>query len=66
MYAKGKGIPQNFIQVYAWFSLAYGEKSPKEFEAVKKELTATQLKQAKKLAGELQQSIDQNVTLENG
>ncbi len=58
MYAKGKGVPQDFVQAYVWFRLGYGDKYSKAFEEVKNKLTETQLEQAQTLVKEMRTRIE--------
>ena len=54
--AKGKGVPQDNVRAYAWFSIAatqevYGGKKGKDIDA--KLMTPTQIAKAQKLSSEL-------------
>ena len=56
MYAKGRGVPQDYVIAHMWFSLAVGrsvEKAAKDREIVATQMTPAQIAEAQKLASDL-------------
>ena len=60
MYYHGKGVPQDFVEAYAWFSVAARgwEFAVVQREEVAGKLTPEQLLQAQKRATDLLKKID--------
>ena len=59
MYANGVGVPENFIRAYIWWSMAktQGNKNAaKGIDALKPELTSTQITTAQALAAKCYES----------
>jgi len=53
MYAKGDGVPQDYVRAHMWFSLsaARGEKiAVKTLEMAERQMTPAQITEAQKLA----------------
>jgi hypothetical protein len=60
IYALGLGVPQDNIRAYAWLSLAYSngyEKSKDTILILNKEMTASEMQQAKIEAAKLSKNI---------
>jgi len=62
LYAKGKGVPQNWAEAYAWLSLAsaggdWAELYTKERDKIAKKMTAQQIEVGKKRFSELSVTI---------
>ena len=55
MYAKGEGVPENYIKAYMWVSLAaaFGYKDEKKAkEVLKKRMSSEQIAEAQRLSSE--------------
>jgi uncharacterized protein len=53
MYAEGRGVPQDYVRAYMWFSLsaAQGEqRAVKTLEIAERRMTPAQISEAQKLA----------------
>ena len=54
MYAKGEGVPQDYVQAHMWFSLsaAQGDGATKNRDIIAAKMTPAQIAEAQKLARE--------------
>ena len=55
MYANGRGVPEDDVQAYAWFSIvaAQGNEKAKKYKGIiEKKMTRSQVAEAQKLARE--------------
>ncbi len=55
MYERGRGVPQDYVQAYRWYTLAggHGNDLAEEFKTLsEKSMTLDQLAEAQRLAGE--------------
>ena len=63
MYGTGRGMPQDFIRAYAWYSVAaaHGEDTARvNRDLLAEKMTASQLERAQTLAQELAERIADN------
>ena len=61
MYAKGEGVPEDYVKAYAWFNLAAAqgaEDAIKNKDLLRPRMTAEQVAEAQKLAAELFKRIE--------
>ena len=61
MYDKGEGVPEDYVKAYAWFNLAAAqgqEDAVKAKDSLRERMTAEQVAEAQKLAGELFNRIE--------
>jgi hypothetical protein len=59
MYEEGKGVPQDYVQAYAWYNLAGGEIDLDSAKAdLAKQMTPEQIARAQELSTELYKKIN--------
>ena len=61
MYAKGMGVPEDSVAAYAWYSVAATYNSynaPKKRDAIKRELTLSQLEKGEVMARKIFERIE--------
>ena len=62
MYAKGQGVPENYVESYAWYLLAKANGDEEASEAIsnlEKDLTAEQIEKGKAQAAALRRLIEE-------
>ena len=61
MYGNGEGVPEDYVQAYAWLNLAAAQGDEKAVEGkdlLRPRMTSEQVAEAQKLAAELHKRIE--------